>query len=147
VSVPIAAAAEAELGAPTASAATVEPGGSTATTVTLAPVGGGGQMALVRSYEIPAGDPSYERLLNWSWTYDSAVTAAAFVESGNQAQAKQLLDQLTALQNSDGSIDFAFNVATGAGVPLYRSGTIAWLWLAAAVTAESYVHDQFNKRS
>jgi hypothetical protein len=95
-------------------------------------------MALVRSYEIPAGDPSYERLLNWSWTYDSAVTAAAFVESGNQAQAKQLLDQLTALQNSDGSIDFAFNVATGAGVPLYRSGTIAWLGLAAAAYDQTF---------
>jgi hypothetical protein len=86
----------------------------------------------VRSYEIPLGDPSYERLLNWSWTYDSAVSAAAFVESGNQEQAEQLLDQLSALQNSNGSIDFAFNVATGAGVPLYRSGTIAWLGLAAA---------------
>jgi hypothetical protein len=100
--------------------------------VTLPPIGGNGQLALVRSYEIPTGDPSYERLLNWSWTYDSAVSAAAFVESGNQAQARQLLDQLTALQNSDGSIDFAFNVATGAGVPLLRSGTIAWLGLAGA---------------
>jgi hypothetical protein len=124
VGVPIAAAAE--LGAPATSAAT------------FAPVGGNDPLALVRSYEIPPGDPSYERLLNWSWTYDSAVTAAAFVESGNQAQAKQLLDQLTALQNSDGSIDFAFNVATGAGVPLLRSGTIAWLGLAAAAYDQTF---------
>jgi hypothetical protein len=114
-------------------AATVEPGTpkETATTA-LVPTGGEGDLALVRSYEIPAKDPSYARLLNWSWTYDSAVSAAAFVESGNQAQARQLLDQLTALQNSDGSIDFAFNVATGAGVPLIRTGTVAWLGLAAA---------------
>lgn len=112
---------------------------SIARAAALAPVeGGAGQLALVRSYEIPANDPSYERLLNWSWTYDSAVTAAAFVESGNQAQAKQLLSQLTALQNSDGSIDFAFNVATGAGVPLYRSGTIAWLGLAAAAYDQTF---------
>jgi hypothetical protein len=114
-------------------AASAEPGalmGASATT--LAPIGGEGELALVRSYEIPLKDPSYERLLNWSWTYDSAVSAAAFVESGNQAQARQLLDQLTALQNSNGSIDFAFNVASGAGVPLIRSGTVAWLGLAAA---------------
>jgi hypothetical protein len=116
--------------ADTATAA--EMGPQTGVGARLAAVAGNGQLALVRSYEIPLGDPSYERLLNWSWTYDSAVSAAAFVESGNQEQAQQLLDQLTALQNSDGSIDFAFDVATGAGVPLYRSGTIAWLGLAAA---------------
>jgi hypothetical protein len=144
VSAPIAAAAAAELEARTASAATVEPGGSTATTVTLPPVGGGGQLALVRSYEIPPGDPSYERLSNWSWTYDSAVTAAAFVELGEEAQARQLLDQLRALQNSDGSIDFAFNVATGAGVPLLRSGTIAWLGLAAALYDETFGNSDYQ---
>jgi len=112
-------------------AVAAELGKPIATTAALAPIGGEGKLALVRSYEIPPGDPSYERLLNWSWTYDSATSAAAFVQSGNQAQARQLLDQLAALQNSDGSIDFAFNVATGAGVPLLRAGTIAWLGLAA----------------
>jgi hypothetical protein len=104
----------------------------------MPPAGGNGQLALVRSYEIPSGDPYYERLLNWSWTYDSAVSAAAFVASGNQPQARQLLDQLTALQNSDGSIDFAFNVATGAGEPLLRSGTIAWVGLAAAYYDQTF---------
>ncbi len=123
----------------TATAATAgELGVPSGTTMTVPSVGGGGQLALVRSYEIPAGDPSYERLLNWSWTYDSAVSAAAFVGSGNQAEAKQLLDQLTALQNSDGSIDFAFNVATGAGEPLLRSGTIAWVGLAAAYYDQTF---------
>ncbi len=115
-----------------ASLARAEVGAPLASIADLAPTGGEGRLALVRSYEIAAEDPSYERLLNWSWTYDSALSAAAFVESGNLTQAQQLLDQLTALQNSDGSIDFAFNVATGAGVPLSRSGTIAWLGLAAA---------------
>ena len=134
-----AAASVAENAAAKATAAAAEPGVSIAKAAALAPVeGGAGQLALVRSYEIPADDPSYERLLNWSWTYDLAVTAAAFVESGNQVQAKQLLSQLSALQNSNGSIDFAFNVATGAGVPLYRSGTIAWLGLAAAAYDQTF---------
>jgi hypothetical protein len=88
-------------------------------------------LALTRSYEIPTGDPSYNRLLNWSWTYDSAVTAASFVATGNQAQAKQVLDQLAALQFTDGSIDIAFDVSTGKGAATYRSGTIAWVGLAA----------------
>jgi hypothetical protein len=89
-------------------------------------------LALTRSYEIPAVDPSYSRLLNWSWTYDSAITASSFVATGNQAQAKQLLDQLAALQFTDGSIDIAFNVSTGQGAGMYRTGTIAAIGLAAS---------------
>jgi hypothetical protein len=89
-------------------------------------------LALTRSYEIPTGDPSYSRLLNWSWTYDSAITAASFVATGNQAQAKQLLDQLAALQFTDGSIDIAFNVSTGQGAGMYRAGTISAIGLAAS---------------
>jgi hypothetical protein len=112
-----------------ANAAAVELGSST---VTIPTGSGSEKLALVRSYEIPPGDPSYTRLLNVSWTYDSAVSAAAFVAAGAQAQAQQLLDQLAALQNTDGSIDYAFNVATGEGTPLYRAGTIAWMGLADA---------------
>ena len=89
-------------------------------------------LRLVRSYDIPAGDPSYDRLLNWSWTYDSAVTATAFAASGYPSQAEQLLDQLKALQRKDGSIDSAFNVYTGEGSAELRSGTVAWTGLAAA---------------
>jgi hypothetical protein len=89
-------------------------------------------LALTRSYEIPSNDPSYNRLLNWSWTYDSAVTAASFVATGNQAQAKQILDQLAALQRTDGSVDIAFDVSTGVGAATYRTGTIAWIGLAAS---------------
>lgn len=89
-------------------------------------------LALTRSYEIPAGDPSYNRLLNWAWTSDSATAAAGFVTTGDRIQAAQLLDQLAALQFTDGSIDIAFNVATGQGAGLARSSTVAWLGLAAA---------------
>jgi hypothetical protein len=45
-------------------AVAAELGKPIATAATLAPIGGEGQLALVRSYEIPPGDPSYERLLN-----------------------------------------------------------------------------------
>jgi len=89
-------------------------------------------LSLVRSYQIPSDDPSAVRLANLSWTYDSAVTAVAFEETGNVAQAQQLLDQLKALQRTDGSIDFAFNTATGQSIPEFRTGTIAWTGLAAA---------------
>lgn len=87
---------------------------------------------LARSYQIPKDDPDYEGLVNWSWTYDTAVTASAFVSLGEKAQATQLLDQLAALQFNTGAIDIAFNVISGAGAGLYRSGNVAWLGLAAA---------------
>lgn len=99
---------------------------SIAATTATAPV------LLARSYQIPKDDPDYERLLNWSFTYDSAVTASAFVSLGEKAQATQILDQLAALQFNTGAIDIAFNVVTGQGAGLYRSGNVAWLGLAAA---------------
>ncbi len=89
-------------------------------------------LALTRSYVIPTADPSYNRLLNWSWTYDSAITASSFVATGNRAQARQLLDQLAALQFADGSIDIAFDVSTGQGAGMFRTGTIAAIGLAAS---------------
>jgi hypothetical protein len=89
-------------------------------------------LLLVRSYEIPADDPSYQSLLDWSWTYDSAVAAAAFAATGDQANSEQLLDQLAALQHTDGSIELAFNTTTGESAPNFRSGTVAWVGLAAS---------------
>jgi len=95
-------------------------------------------LQLVRSYGIPADDPSYQALLNWSWTYDSAVAAAAFAAAGDKANAGQLLDQLAALQHADGAIELAFNTATGDSSPLFRSGTIAWVGLAAATYDQAF---------
>lgn len=89
-------------------------------------------LQLVRSYQIPADDPLYNSLSNWSWTYDSAVAAAAFAATGAQANSAQLLDQLAALQHADGSIELAFNTATGASASIFRSGTVAWVGLAAS---------------
>jgi hypothetical protein len=89
-------------------------------------------LKLVRSYAIPADDPSYKRLLNWSWTYDSAVSAAAFAATGDGSNAQQLLDQLAALQHTAGSIEIAFDTGTGQNAPVFRAGAVAWLGLAAA---------------
>ena len=101
-------------------------------------------LQLVRSYAIPAGDPSYNRLLNWSWTYDSAVAAAAFAATDARTNAAQLLDQLAALQYTDGSLEIAFNTVTGEGARIFRSGTVAWLGLAAVTYDQAFEVDRYR---
>jgi hypothetical protein len=61
------------------------------------------------------------------------MSAAAFVATGNSSEAQQLLDQLAALQHTDGSIEIAFNVADGTAESVFRSGTIASVGLAGAL--------------
>jgi hypothetical protein len=87
-------------------------------------------LQLIRSFDIPINDPSYERLLNWSWTYDSAVAATAFSSVGLQDQAGRLLDQLAALQRENGSIEFAFDVQTGESSGTVRAGSVAFSAIA-----------------
>ncbi|MGB0120381.1 MAG: hypothetical protein WBP55_05460 [Solirubrobacterales bacterium] len=98
---------------------------------------------LARSYQIPKDDPDYDRLLNWSFTYDSAVTASAFISLGDKDQAVQILDQLTALQFNTGAIDIAFNVVSGSGTGLYRSGNTAWLGLAATTFDQRFSSSRY----
>src|SRR5262249_1024762 len=88
---------------------------------------------LARSYLIPTDDPSYTRLLNWSWTYDSALTAMSFDAVGDAREAQQLLDQLAALQHTDGSIEIAFDVADGTAENQIRCGGIATVGIAASL--------------
>ena len=92
---------------------------------------GKSKLYLVRSYDIPSTDPSAARLANLSWTYDSAIAAVALQADGETSQARQLLDQLLALQRTDGSLDFAYDTSTGASVQVFRTGTIAWVGYAA----------------
>ncbi|MBV9414583.1 MAG: hypothetical protein JO363_06355 [Solirubrobacterales bacterium] len=99
---------------------------------------GSSTLQLVRSYLIPTDDPSYTRLLNWSWTYDSALTAMAFSTVGLQAEAEQLLDQLAALQHTDGSIEQAFNVADGTTEPVFRAGVIAAVGVAGSLYDQDF---------
>jgi hypothetical protein len=94
-------------------------------------------LQLGRSYQIPTDDPSYTRLLNWSWTYDSAVAALALTTFGAPSVGEELLDQLAALQHTDGSIEIAFNTADGTTESQFRSGTIASVGLAGSVYDQS----------
>ncbi len=89
-----------------------------------------GPLQLIRSFDIPVGDPSYDRLLSWSWTYDSAVAATAFASVGLQDQAGRLLDQLAALQRKNGSIEFAFDVNSGESSGTIRSGSVGFAAIA-----------------
>ena len=84
---------------------------------------GNHKLYLARSYDIPADDPAAVRLANLSWTYDSAITAIAFVSYGAIYAAQELLDQLKALQRTDGSLDFAYDVSNGDRVPRLRTTT------------------------
>jgi hypothetical protein len=105
--------------------------------VALVPTGSS-TLQLARSYLIPTDDPSYTRLLNWSWTYDSALTAMAFSAVGNSSEAQQLLDQLAALQHTDGSIEIAFNVADGEAENIIRSGVLATVGLAGSLYDQNF---------
>ena len=57
----------------------------------------------------------------------------------------QLLDQLTALQHKDGSIELAFDTVTGESAPLFRSGTVAWVGLAASTYDLAFDSDRYLK--
>jgi hypothetical protein len=101
-------------------------------------------LRLVRSFDVPAGDPAAERMTNLSWTYDSAVAAVALMNAGEKAQAEQLLDQLAALQRTDGSIDYAFNVQDGSSLQLFNTGAIAWTGVAAAMYRSAYRSSRYD---
>jgi len=99
---------------------------STGERINVGPTGIAGGLELIRSFDIPADDPSYDRLLNWSWTYDSAVAATAFAAVGLRDQSARLLDQLAALQYKNGSIEMAFEARSGESSSQIRAGSVAW---------------------
>ena len=105
---------------------------------------GGGQLWLVRSFDIPTSDSAYNRLANYSWTYDNALATFAFLSVGLRSGAEQVLDQLKALQRADGSIEFAFDTRTGASAPHYRSGALAWVGLAATAYRRKYDSERYD---
>lgn len=105
---------------------------------------GSGRLWLVRSFEIPTSDPAYNRLANYSWTYDNALATFAFISVGLRSGAEQVLDQLQALQRADGSLEFAFDTSTGAAAPYYRSGALAWVGLAAAAYRRKYDSERYD---
>ncbi len=106
---------------------------------------GSGKLWLVRSFEIPTSDSAYTRLANYSWTYDNALATFGFISVGLKSGAEQLLDQLQALQRTDGSLEFAFDTQTGDAAPYYRSGALAWVGLAAAAYRRKYDSERYDE--
>ena len=113
-------------------------------TATIAATGSSDPLQLVRSFAIPTDDPAYIRTLNFSWTYDSAIAAAGFISAGDRAQGERLLDQLAALQRTDGSVDSAFDVASGGGSGQFTSGTIAWVGLAGVTHDRTFSDKRYD---
>ncbi len=101
-------------------------------------------LRLVRSFDVPADDPAAERMANMSWTYDTAIAAVALINAGEKAQAEQLLDQLAALQRTDGSIDYAFNVEDGSSLQFFNTGAIAWTGVAASMYRSYYRSSKYE---
>jgi hypothetical protein len=89
------------------------------------------KLALPQSYVIPPGTSGSELDAN-GWTYDAAVTAAAQAASGSTGAAATILDELQRLQRADGALSSSYDLTTGRGDGVMRSGSIAWVGLAAA---------------
>jgi len=86
---------------------------------------------LVPSYLPPAGDPAGARVAGRGWTYDSAIVATGLAATGRTDRAARIVGQLAALQRPDGAVDFSYDLRTGEGDGLLRSGAIAWIGLSA----------------
>jgi hypothetical protein len=99
---------------------------------------------LVRSFDIPASDPAYDRLVDRSYTYDNALATFAFISVGARGIAEQLLDQLKALQRTDGSLEYAFNVEKGTSVTQFRAGAMAWVGYAALAYRKVYDNSRYD---
>src|SRR3954470_9715710 len=86
---------------------------------------------LLESYLPPAGDRGGDPLRGRGWTYDSAVTATAYAAHGRLDAAGALLDAMQALQREDGALESSYDLHSGEGAGPLRSGTQAWVGLAA----------------
>jgi hypothetical protein len=127
-----------------ARAASVAAGNHAPEPVAFAAATGSSSLLLVRSFDIPTSDGSYNRLANLSWTYDNALASLAFIDSGYKTQAVQLLDQLKALQRADGSLAFAYDVKTGAESGQVRTNALAWVGIAAVAYRDKYSDTRYD---
>ncbi len=85
----------------------------------------------MESYLPPEGDRSGDPVRGRGWTYDSAVTAAAYAAHGELNDAGALLDAMQGLQREDGALESSYDLRSGEGAGPLRSGTQAWVGLAA----------------
>jgi hypothetical protein len=86
---------------------------------------------LIPSYLPPPGDPDGARVAGRGWTYDSAVAATALAATGQTDRSGRLVGQLARLQRPDGALDFSYDLRSGQGDGVLRSGAVAWVGLAA----------------
>ncbi len=86
---------------------------------------------LVESYLPPEGDRTGDPVRGRGWTYDSAVTAAAYAAAGDLDASGAILDALSALQREDGALESSYDLRSGVGAGPLRAGTQAWVGLAA----------------
>jgi hypothetical protein len=86
---------------------------------------------LVESYLPPEGDRGGDPVRGRGWTYDSAVTAAAYAAGGDLEASGAILDALQSLQRHDGALESSYDLRSGVGAGPLRSGTQAWVGLAA----------------
>jgi len=86
---------------------------------------------LVESYLPPGDDRGGDPVRGRGWTYDSAVTATAYAAHGRLDDAGALLDAMQALQREDGALESSYDLRSGEGAGPLRSGTQAWVGLAA----------------
>lgn len=105
---------------------------------------GGSPLLLIRSFDIPTSDAAYGRLADASYTYDNALATFAFLSVAAKSQAEQVLDQLKALQRTDGSIEYAFNVRTGTSAAQVRAGALAWVGYAALAYKKVYDSTKYD---
>lgn len=105
--------------------------------------GGPRRLGLVPSFTAPAGAAGAATVAGRAWTYDSAVTAAGRAAAG-PAAARPLLEQLAGLQRPDGGLDGSYDLRTGAGDGVARSGVVAWVGLAAVQYRQSTGSHRFD---
>jgi hypothetical protein len=86
---------------------------------------------LVESYLPPEGDRGGDPVRGRGWTYDSAITAAAYAAQRRLNAAGALLDAMESLQREDGALESSYDLRSGEGAGPLRSGTQAWAGLAA----------------
>jgi len=86
---------------------------------------------LVESYLPPESDRAGDPVRGRGWTYDSAVTAAAYAARGKLNAAGALLDAMQGVQREDGALESSYDLRSGEGAGPLRSGTQAWAGLAA----------------
>src|SRR6185436_14482973 len=86
---------------------------------------------LVESYLPPESDRAGDPVRGRGWTYDSAITAAAYAAHGKLNAAGAMLDAMQGLQREDGALESSYDLRSGEGAGPLRSGTQAWVGLAA----------------